>query len=68
VTISSVVGDTLNYGGGSGSKFILLKSATVNAPMSAWTYPGQTNLTTPGFFTIPAVGTGAPVFYRIKSE
>ena len=68
VTISSIVGTKLTYGGGSGSKFILLKSVAVNAPMSAWTYPGATNTATPGTFIIPAVGTGTPVFYRILSQ
>jgi hypothetical protein len=27
-----------------------------------------TNTATPGSFTIPAVGTAAPAFYRVKSE
>ena len=68
VTITNIIGTTLTYGGGAGTKFILLKSATVNALMSTWTYPGLTNTATPGSFTIPAVGTGTPVFYRIQSE
>jgi trimeric autotransporter adhesin len=68
VTINNISGTTLSYGGGSGGKFILVKSATANAPMSAWTYPGLTNTATPGSFTIPAVGTGTPVFYRVQSS
>jgi hypothetical protein len=68
VTISNIIGTTLTYGGGAGAKFILLKSASVATPMSAWTYPGLTNTTTPGSFTIPAVGTGSPVFYRVLSQ
>jgi len=68
VTISNIVNTTLTYGGGSGAKFILVKSADASAPMIAWTYPRQTNLSTPGSFTIPAVGTGSPVFYRVLSQ
>jgi hypothetical protein len=68
VTISNISGTTLTYGGGSGARFILVESAAVNAPMNAWTYPGLTNPATPGSFTIPAVGSGAPVFYRIQSQ
>src|ERR1035438_8259379 len=55
------------YSGGSGSKFVLMKSATVNAPMTSWTR-FRTNTASPGTFTIPALGTGVPVYYRIKSE
>ena len=65
--IDSMQGTSLSYEGGSGSKFVLMKSPTANAPMSSWTRI-STNTLTPGSFTIPAVGTAAPVFYRIKSE
>ncbi len=65
-TISQIIGTTLTYGGG-GSQFVLLKSASAVAPLSSWTRVA-TNAVTPGSFTIPAVGTGTPVFYRIKSE
>jgi hypothetical protein len=65
--IAGIQGTSLSYSGGSGSKFVLMKSATVNAPMTSWTR-FRTNTATPGNFTIPAVGTAAPVFYRIKSE
>ncbi len=58
---------TVSYTGGSGSKFILLESADVKAAMSSWTRVA-TNTVTPGSFTIPAVGTAAPKFYRVKSE
>ena len=67
VTIGSIRGTTLTYSGGSGSKFILLKSANVKAPLSGWSRV-DTNTVTPGSFTIPAVGTGSPVFYSVKSE
>ena len=36
VTISNIIGTTLTYGGGSGSEFVLLKSASVTAPLSGW--------------------------------
>ena len=68
VTISNISGTTITYGGGGGTKFVLFKSATVNAPMSTWTTTGLTNLATPGTFTIPAVGTSDAIFYRIDSE
>lgn len=66
-TISSIVGTTLSYGGGGGLQFVLLKSADVAAPLSNWDRVA-TNPLTPGFFTIPAVGTDASLFYRVKSE
>jgi hypothetical protein len=66
-TISKISGTTLTYGGGAGSQFVLLKSANATAALSNWTRTA-TNSATPGTFTIPAVGTAAPVFYRIKSE
>jgi hypothetical protein len=67
VTIGSILGTTLTYRGGSGSKFILLKSANVEAPLSGWSREA-TNTVTPGSFTIPEVGTDTPVFYSIHSE
>jgi hypothetical protein len=66
-TLSSLTGTTLSYSGGAGSQFVLLKSASAVAPLSSWTRVA-TNAVTPSSFTIPAVGTGTPVFYRIKSE
>ncbi len=68
VTIDSISGTTIKYSGGQGSQFILLESATANASMSTWTQVGTANTTTPGEFTIPAVGTQAPKFYRIESR
>jgi hypothetical protein len=67
VTITSINGITLAYTGGAGAQFVLLKSADVTAPLSGWSRKA-TNTVTPGTFTIPSVGTGSPVFYRIKSE
>jgi hypothetical protein len=68
VTISNIIGTTLTYGGGGGSHFVLLSSATADAPMSAWLNSGQTNTATPGSFTVPAVGTVDVRFYRVLSQ
>jgi hypothetical protein len=67
VTITDISGTTLSYTGGAGSKFVLLKSADVTAALTSWSREA-TNTVTPGSFTIPAVGTGSPVFYAVKSE
>jgi hypothetical protein len=65
VTINNISGTTLTYGGGSGAKFVLLKSPAANAPLSGWTRVA-TNTVTPSTFTIT---TGsAQEFYTIKSE
>ncbi len=55
VTITSIVnnGDgtfTINYGGGAGSQFILVKSSDLNLLRDAW-LPVKTNSATPGSFT-----------------
>jgi hypothetical protein len=65
-TISNIVGNTLTYGGGAGSSFVLLKSATATAPRSGWTRVA-TNSVTPGTFTVPT-GSENSAFYLIKSE
>jgi hypothetical protein len=63
VHISSFAGSALQYTGGSGTRFVLLKCA------SLWDWQRvATNFVTPGLFTIPAVGTEAAVFYAIASE
>jgi hypothetical protein len=67
VTVSNISGTTIAYGGGSGSQFVLMSSATVNAALSSWTRVA-TNSATPGIFTIPAVGSSPAKFYIIKSE
>lgn len=67
VRITSIAGTTIQYTGSSGARFILLKSASLSAARSTWQRV-DTNSVTPGSFTIPAVGIGAPVFYAIKGE
>ncbi len=62
VTITNLIGTTLTYGGGAGSEFVLLQSATVNAAMGTWT-PVHTNTATPGTFTVPGPG-----YYRVESR
>lgn len=63
VRISSFAGSTLQYAGGSGTRFVLLKCAT----LGQWQRM-VTNSATPGSFAIPAVGTEAAAFYTIASE
>jgi hypothetical protein len=67
VTITAISGTTISYTGGAGSRFILLKSADISAALGSWSRQATNNVT-PGSFTIPAVGTGSPVFYAVKSE
>jgi hypothetical protein len=68
VTITSIAGTTLSYTGGEGSSFTLLTSTSVATPLNTWTIVAS-NPTTPGTFTIPAVGSGgSPVFYSIQSQ
>jgi hypothetical protein len=64
ITIS---GTSINYTGGSASQFVLLSATNLMTIPSAWT-PLFTNLSTPGSFTIPPVGTASQIYYRIKSQ
>jgi hypothetical protein len=72
VTISNIVNNlngtvTINYGGGAGSQFILVKSAivpTATGNRDNWT-PVLTNTASPGSFTTPLSGTE---FYSIESK
>jgi autotransporter-associated beta strand protein len=66
-TIPSISGTTLSYSSGAGSQFVLLGTNNVAAPLSLWTRLA-TNGSTPGSFTIPAVGSQPQRFYRVKSE
>ena len=65
--ITSISGTTLSYSSGGGAQFVLLKGTSITSAKSGWTRTA-TNTVNPGTFTIPAVGTGSPVFYSIKSE
>jgi hypothetical protein len=67
VHITGIHSTSLTYTNGGGAQFVLLKSANVTNSLSGWTRTA-TNTATPGTFAIPAVGTGSPVFYSIKSE
>lgn len=67
VHIAGINGTNLNYSGGGGSQFVLLKSASANASLNSWTRTA-TNTATPGTFPIPAVGASSRLFYVIKSE
>ena len=66
-TISNILGTSLTYGGGAGSQFVLLSNNIVTAPLSTWKRVA-TNSSTPGSFTIPAVGSPASTFYRVQSQ
>jgi autotransporter-associated beta strand protein len=66
-TISNILGTSLTYGGGAGSQFVLLSNNIVSAPLSTWTRVA-TNPSTPGSFTIPAVGSSSTTFYRVLSQ
>jgi hypothetical protein len=66
VTISGIVGTSLNYTGGAGAQFVLVMSADIAAPISSWTRVA-TNTVTPGSFTIP-VGSETQAYYGVKSE
>ena len=65
-TISSLIGGTLTYGGGAGTRFVLLTSPSAAAPLSSWIRVA-TNSATPGVFSVPT-GSENARFYRIKSE
>jgi hypothetical protein len=63
VRISAFSGTTLQYTGGSGTRFVLHNCSG----LCDW-QPLATNFVTPGSFVIPAVGTEAAAFYAITSE
>jgi len=70
VSITGLAGTSLNYTGGTGAQFVLIKSGSLAIGRTNWTRvatnPGTS---TPGSFTIPAVGTPpSPTFYSIQSE
>ena len=67
VTITGISGSSITYTGGAGSRFVLLASDDLTTLTSVWTR-FLTNSSTPGTFTIPAVGSTNQLFYRIKSE
>ena len=57
---------TLSYSGGSGSRFVLLQTNNVAAPLSLWARV-HTNTSSPNTFTITP-GADPMEFYRVKSE
>ena len=73
VTITSIqlVGSgaqvRIDYTGGSGSQFVLLKSTDISTSRSTWARVA-TNPTTPGTFIIPVLPGEDTAFYSIKSE
>jgi hypothetical protein len=63
VRICSFSGNTVQYTGGSGARFVLLKCAT----LGNWQRVA-TNSATPSSFTIGGIGTEPAAFYTITSE
>ena len=57
---------TLNYAGGSATRFVLVGTNNVAAPLANWTRV-KTNATSPGSFVITP-GSDPREFYRVKSE
>jgi len=57
---------SVTYSGGTGSQFVLVRSANVAAPLSSWTRV-DTNTAASGSFTI-SIGSDPKEFYRIISE
>ena len=58
---------TVSYSGGSGSTFVLYTNNVCDPAMTNWT-PVATNTATPGSFSVPAVGAGNGVYYRVRSQ
>jgi hypothetical protein len=71
VTITSIVNNgngtvTINYEGGAGASFTLMKSSVVpNPTRDSWTPVGANNPSTPGSFTVTPAGKE---FYTIRSN
>jgi hypothetical protein len=73
VIISNIVNNlngtvTINYGGGAGTSFTLMKSNLVPTPTGNrdnWTPVGANQPTTPGSFTVTPAGNE---FYTIRSN
>jgi hypothetical protein len=63
VRISGFAGNALQYSGGSGTRFVLLKCTT----LGNWERIA-TNSATPSSFPIESVGTEAAAFYAVASE
>ncbi len=57
---------TINYSGGAGSQFVLLRALEVTTPIGSWERVA-TNTAATGSFSIP-IGSEPKAFYRIQSE
>ncbi len=65
--ITGCADGVVQYLGGCGARFVLLKSASLGAAPGSWQRAG-TNTSTPGAFTIPTLGSEPQLFYRIQCE
>jgi hypothetical protein len=70
VTITNIINNgngtvTINYTGGSGASFTLMKTTNLNVTRDAWTPVGANNSSTPGSFTITPAGDE---FYAVRSN
>jgi hypothetical protein len=70
VTISSIINNgngtiTINYTGGAGSSFTLLKTTDLTLPRASWTPVGANNSSTPDSFTITPAGNES---YAVRSN
>ena len=68
MSIGPVTGSScsINYSGGTGSRFVLVRSTNVAAPLNTWPRVA-TNSAASGSFTI-SIGLDPKAFYRIISE
>ena len=65
--VTSIAGTSVSYTGGSGTRFILLRSDSLGTPLGDWERVA-TNSVTPSSFPIPPVGANEAAFYAIASE
>jgi hypothetical protein len=73
VTISSIVNNgstfTINYSGGGGASYTLMKSLVLpNPTRDSWTPVGANSIGTPGSFIVTPVTSETNVFYTIRSN
>ena len=63
--ISGFANGVLSYSGGSGSRFVLLGTNNISAPLANWTRLATNTAASGSFAIVPGPGRS---FFRIKSE